>query len=119
MNYELAKKLKEAGFPQEGEFVWIDRNLKKTETNEQRTIVLWKDVVSEWEPNCEILCYNPTLSELIYACSKEVNFILVDRGNFWECGGNDENEEGMNIWGKVEGKTPEEAVANLWLSLNK
>jgi len=94
MNYELAKKLKEAGFP-----VKYPDNL-----------------FVEGEKSA----YIPTLSELIKACvtNKEERCIYrLDYDWFerqWEAsaGAPDEHFAGF-------GKTPEEAVAKLWLGLNK
>lgn len=90
MNYELAKELKEAGFMDSID--WI-----KTP---------FDDVVP-----------NPTLSELIHACRDEFNGLDKDKslsagvvywvGKAWSL---DEN---------TTGSTPEEAVARLWLALNK
>lgn len=103
MNYELVKKLKDAGFPQEGFGMWWDGKVFTT-----------KDIYSD--------LYLPTLSELIEACGE--NFISLDLVNKrddykWEacckyCCCN-EHGEGRHYIG---GKTPEEAVANLWLAIN-
>lgn len=60
MKYELAKKLKEAGFPQ------------KSPNREK----------DEW------LYYEPTLSELIEACGVEFNS-LVKFGSYWSASAND------------------------------
>ncbi len=100
MNYDLCKKLKEAGYEQQGYFwleaegnLWIyDKSLKE------------RDVVM------------PTLSELIEACGDGFSTLEVYR------------EEGNPQWCAFEfhqsprntegtGSTPEEAVANLWLDL--
>jgi hypothetical protein len=95
MEYALAKQLKDAGF------------------NRHRTEECFKD--HEHSPIGSEPCSYfpvPTLSELIEACGKDVWI------NIW--GANDES------WGAeiksdkllAEGKTPEEAVAKLWLKLN-
>lgn len=94
MNYKLAKKLKDAGFPQDyskgvlnDNFVW-DR---------------------------ETPYYTPTLSELIKSCGKD--FCRLETGNningtSWFATTNEP--------GEIEtGNTPEEAVANLWLYINE
>lgn len=82
MTYELAKELKEAGFPKK----WCYR-----------------------EGMIEI----PTLSELIQACNPGVDFILDSTRLtvLWyaEC-----RRKGVG-----HGSTPEEAVAKLWLTLNR
>lgn len=99
MNYELALKLKKAGFP-EG---------YKGDT--ENTIGL---------PGKERI-FLPTLSELIEACGKDLA-TLNNWGDRWsastqycmECG----TYQGCKNL-DVDGKTPEIAVANLWLKLNK
>lgn len=114
MNYDLAKKLKEAGWPQEtkkGEKIW-------------RIICEGTPDVAYEEP-----CYAPTLSELIEACDLTrkksldgylfVDFhIRVDNTSLWRCGL--QLKDGEKCFSdEGYGKTPEEAVANLWLKLNK
>ena len=84
MNYELAKQLKEAGFPQ------------------HKPNCVDKD---QWE------YYSPSLSELIEACGEEYRMMKYSVEHLgWFAGGY--KEEGF-------GQTPTEAVANLWLELNK
>ncbi len=90
MNYELAKKLKDAGFPQEGD-----------------GSVRWTDQ----EPNLGIPVYQPTLSELIEACGDKFEFMgKGDPVSEWIAFDNGE----LN----GRGSTPEIAVANLYLALN-
>lgn len=91
ITYELAKKLKDAGFPQ------------YNHSPEYRG-----DRLNE-SPN---IPYEPTLSELIEACGD--GFInLYNFGSFWQTNFKD------GMAGETAGKTPEEAVANLWLKLNE
>ena len=94
MNYELAKELKEAGFPQivrEGKFLYGTPN----------ELVIHG---YEW-------CYAPTLSELIEACGTNFSSLLkMDRGGWWA----------KDFDGNLgRGYSPEEAVARLWLIMNK
>ncbi len=104
MNYELAKKLKEAGFPQ-SEY-WGD----VTDTNDKVV-----GFVSEYGMHTV-----PTLSELIEACvtNKEERCIYRLDYDWFEkqwranAGTVDEHFAGY-------GSTPEEAVAKLYLELNK
>jgi len=100
MDYKLAKELKDAGFPLKPHF---ERG-KDTADNEYEL---------------------PTLSELIEACGDS----LIIHGP----GTSDINENyyypSMTLWTafyqrgsnevRTEGSTPEEAVARLWLALNK
>jgi len=95
MNYELAKQLKDVGYPQEaakGSFLsgtWFER--EKT--------------------------YIPTLEELINVCGDE--FGELAKGNAtidspWTASGLP-----VKIGFCGQGKTPTEAVARLWLEINK
>ena len=95
MNYELAKRLKDAGFPQGGDGVWDGGN---------GTIATQKSMV-----------YVPTLSELLEACGDEFRVVEKD-GNGWLASGLWDDQFGHE---PEKGKTPEEAVANLWLALNE
>lgn len=90
MNYELAKKLKDAGFP----YDWcIDGSPCLTGIEDS--------------VNCL-----PDLSELIEACGENLLTLQGCKELGWDA-----------IYGLPprtgQGKTPEEAVANLWLELNK
>lgn len=93
MNYELAKQLKEAGFPQVG------YPIKKGEFI----------CVTPWTVN-EFYC--PTLSELIEACGNKNFRLLADHKGKWSA------YSYIDAIG-AEGDTAEEAVALLWLKLNK
>lgn len=92
MNYELALKLKDAGFPQHStthEPVFLNRLGISTDD-----------------------AYNPILSELIEACG--LNTFLLEKlsNGKWYAYQNGNPRQGV-------GTTPEDAVANLWLELNK
>lgn len=90
MTYELAKKLKEAGFPQDGKGMWYADN-----------------------PNGEgDAVYSPTLSELIEACENKLWMLERIDGVAWEAYPYVSVGKGSEL-----GKTPEEAVAKLWLTL--
>lgn len=102
MNYELAKQLKDAGFPQR-EGRWIC---------EHNDVIILKGACESY--------YYPTLEELIEACGDEFHcLILTTTGGidsnkkFWSAGYNDKVVDWQN------GVTPSEAVAKLWLALNK
>lgn len=109
MTYELAKELKDAGFPQEGEgSVLFDPYCLETGKVHDTS-------------HCE--AYVPTLSELIEACGEKFGVLLRrdKEANY------DEKIFPPNwIWGAaskefydqhVFAATPEEAVARLWLAL--
>ena len=106
MNYELARELKAAGFPQ------------------TRPVYLSGRI-----PN-EVFVSYPTLEELIEACGDEIlglNRTHDDSGepNGWvadthtcscDCG----KDNCLNFkWEHESGATPTEAVARLWLAINK
>ncbi len=96
MNYELAKKLKDAGFPQ------TDLSKKKYIPNPDFG---GKPVEG---------AYIPTLSELIEACMEKDFFhslTYLGEGE-WEA-------EHGGIEPVGIGNTPEEAVTNLWLKLHE
>lgn len=100
MIYELAKQLKDAGFPQgEGGEHYL-------------TCASFDD-----DENCRSdghIAYASNLSELIEACGDKFeglfNTLKYPHANKWLAEGYGE---------KCLGSTPEEAVAELWLALNK
>ena len=116
MNYELAKQLKDAGFPQISENVL--RNISLEEEMNRQLI----------GQESNYIC-NPTLSELIEACGDR--FEVLVRGSYlrikpiWRAYMSDEafkksgNNCEVGCCGYETGTTPEEAVAELWLELNK
>lgn len=94
MTYELAKELKDAGFPQ---YTGVDcrHTPPAIQTAGERV---------------EESVYFPTLSELIEACGNERIEMVRPVLGLWEVR--------TSEW-KTNGSTPEEAVARLWLALNK
>lgn len=117
ITYELAKKLKDAGFPQDTE--WI---LYNSPTYYERWIrILYRKpgtTSNTFEVgSTELSC--PTLSELIDACGKNFRMLSYDQPYVqWVAHGERENKKDISLFTN-DGKTPEEAVANLWLELNK
>lgn len=99
MDYKLAKQLKNKGFPQEllPKSWFYNVNGEAFKSHRQNTEELYFKI--------------PTLSELISACGE----------GFGQLGA---ATEGFNVWQLgirypvAFGKTPEIAVANLWLKLN-
>jgi hypothetical protein len=90
MNYELAKQLNDAGFPQGGKGAWT--------FPPQNLVARSADRI-----------YVPTLSELIEACSDGAFMLLTKGDGVWAA----------TVNGKLaEGPTAEEAVAKIWLALN-
>lgn len=99
MDHELAKQLKDAGFPQIGS--------KWKFLKEGMECEIYPSPIGVKEP-----CYCvPTLEKLIEACG-HVRLDYFPKGNsFANCCDRPHH--------KQTGKTPEEAVANLYLALNK
>lgn len=92
MTYELAKKLKDAGFPNSEK--WRDTGTY---------IILDEDD-----------SYPPTFSELIEACGDGFYQLHKQGERFYASDGKSKIGYSELLKG-----TPEEAVANLWLELNK
>lgn len=99
MDYELAKKLKDAGFPQH-----------------ERLGIGHGDIFIDGKYG---LMYVPTLSELIDACGKGLGYLAP----FRDLDGKIVSWGAKNFYGETQfvehhGSTPSEAVANLWLAIN-
>ena len=125
MNYELAKQLKDAGFPQFGNgFALIPDNIpvgdgtpEEIEEDGTMTVIDWQNYIYNTSLHSEEMMYQPTLSELIEACGDEFGELQRDK-----------DAVGDVIFIAIHrsikdmaeyGKTPEEAVAKLWLKLNE
>lgn len=93
MTYELAKQLKEAGFP-------------------FRYAQLPNEIVKGCQFDDGSIAYFPTLSEFIKACGNDFTELFrTSNGHF--------SARALgNFWGP-EAHIPEEAVAGLWLALHK
>lgn len=93
MNYELCKQLKDAGFKQSGKgnTICVSFSLHNI--------------------------YVPTLSELIEACGDGFGGLQKEDGYFNAYSKSDLNKKVLKIYST--GLTTEEAVAHLWLALNK
>ena len=90
MTYELAKKLKDAGFS--------------------------KGKIHAEMMEMEGETFYPTLSELIEACGEKIwKLEFSSTESIWRAF----SQNSRLLIGSCKGSTPEEAVANLWLELNK
>lgn len=98
MNYELAKQLKDMGFP--------NQFSSALRTKDKGGWGYGKDSAQDG-------VYYPTLSELIEACGEQF-YALHNMTIGWTA---ETLWDGARI--KVTGETPEEAVAKLWLALKK
>ncbi len=115
MNYELCKKLKDAGFPQ----IYRNHIYALSPGDIPQGFFKFNTIIDEDR------AYAPSLLELIEACGE--HFVTLERMktkgleklNHWRARGNDFPDNAPD-WGySIPGKTPEEAVARLWLALNK
>jgi len=115
MNYELAKKLKDNGFP---------FRTSTTDNGIKLAIPTSKKIIEYLDTKKDIINFDdewffiPTLSELIDACGDR--FMALDSGRSigergWIAFSDDRKLSKM----KTKGKTPKIAVAKLWLKLNK
>lgn len=108
MNYALAKKLKDAGFPQNG--VGFGYSIHPVTGDIIRHYTLTQP--------CEVK--EPTLSELIEACGNSTfGLAFNDENHQWYSRKDNKMSlvhEAAGFHG--HGSTPDEAVANLWLILN-
>jgi hypothetical protein len=99
MNYELAKSLKEAGFPQSrgGGYLSCEHGFPEGV----------HDV-------CDTFYYIPTLEELIEACGQRFYTLeyVGKLGHVWEAHFIQHDDYEI-------GDTPTEAVARLWLALHR
>lgn len=126
MNYELAKQLKDAGFPCSCKSLKYYCSICKKDFCDgggSHCDCDYMKLTDEQLDDKDI--YIPTLSELIDACyidSRYRKFVLTDEGidtdrgydNAWEV----RIERGHDVcW--HNGDTKKEAVANLWLELTK
>lgn len=123
MNYELAKKLKDAGFPQNttqglksfnGALLYKDERHSTTESSAMQLV---DRIRKSGKESMEELIYEPTLSELIEACIKIHLYFTLSKVNehWWSGCSNEIIHQKTNI--KI-GSTPEESVAHLYLALN-
>jgi hypothetical protein len=105
IDYKLAKKLKEAGFPNIKPIIAKDISVRLDKFTLKEIGRIVKESIIGYEM--------PTLLELIEACGKDFWILEQKKSNgfniYWEAAMIEQ------ISGK--GDTPEEAVANLWLKL--
>lgn len=114
MDYQLAKELKDAGFPQNPQ-----RHSERPDSwiHPDGDIADWVGA-SGGNPDDE--CYLPTLEELIEACPQIHDgcaFDMIVIEGEWIAWYEAPNRE-IKKTPEGLGKTPTEAVARLWLALN-
>lgn len=120
LSFELCKKLKTAGFPQETQWIVYYLSSPSTSVNNRDYYALCDVDLGLLPVQDSVAC--PTLSELIEACGDGFENLYQYRATSkWACSVVESclgcNPEGWDEQGTV-GDTPEEAVANLYLALH-
>ena len=111
IEYKLAKELKDAGFPQHGKGeYWYGDKIVQYQYIDDRG----ENYLGVWDK----AKYIPTLSQLIEACGGGVGFYRFDDLESYAWKTNVFDSSGGQAE-RYTGKTPEEAVARLWLALQK
>lgn len=123
MRYELAKQLKDAGFPQGEKFENVLQKgvllayLRESKPDDvlldkyEKALNALKDVYKDDEEVVHV----PSLEELIKACGDEFSrLVQTFEPKGWEAKSTEINQRIVQT-----GLTPSEALANLWLELNK
>jgi hypothetical protein len=109
MNHELAKKLKDAGFPQPDKYSsgksGVGYDISGDLNQYDNCCGMWG---GDYTPDA----YVPTLSELIEACNPTDNYcVLLNITKSWSS---------ASMGSKIgSGSTPEEALGKLWLALQE
>lgn len=113
MTFELAKKLKDCGFPQgdnpEQQMLREEGQIPEVDNRTMWIKYFTPEYVEEMK---EKIVYIPTLAELIEVCGEEFESLNKREHNWYA------NLD--SIFKKhrdIKGSTPEEAIANLWLKL--
>lgn len=104
MDYELAKQLKDAGFPQ---------------SDKEDALYCSPEGLDSFEDIDKQKAYIPSLEELIEACGDDFEGLFRDRTMKTEDGSQwfaDRKENGR--YETYTGKTPIKAVAHLYIALN-
>ncbi len=131
ISYELAKKLEEAGFPKDKGLINAEEDKEKygwfTCDGAGDAYIDGKlylgsgayadEIFTHYEPYEESV-YVPTLSELIEECEDRFSeLVRTEQGNWYTIETSQPHlkpeDDNTGMWG-----TPEEAVANLFISLN-
>jgi hypothetical protein len=136
MNYELALRLKEAGFPQHAQYFWIKYCDNPEKQPGKIEYFLWQSNRSgglglTMNGRTHLDNYAaPTLEDLLRELGEDFKFMRFDQRkgyehwqpkDEWVAMMTDEAHErtGYKTYmGEVKGSTPEESLANLWLALH-
>lgn len=112
ISYELAKQLKDAGFP----FAWEDTYDFRIQPEELKDKSYSEPLLAWIKEHHYKTIHTPSLSELIEACGDKFKHLSKNGSDtyIWEAVGITDK----GYWGAT-GQVPEEAVAKLWMELNK
>lgn len=111
MNYTLAKELKDAGWNRQTRFhIVLSPKGEKKHYGRTKAQLLQMELVGHEVLPC------PTLSELIEACGDKFKKLWRHTNGNWTAYVG--TKTGKDVFTK-DGATAEEAVANLWLALNR
>lgn len=121
ISYELAAKLKQAGFPQKGASFWYDEDQKLCMGGEHRMGKTFFPKKTDGEYYTTITRL-PTIGELIDSfgikfISLSLNPLPKNIKETWVAVGAHLTTQGYSI--QCGGEFPEEALANLYLRFNK
>ena len=115
MNYESAKTLKDAGFPQAGESWACWHN------GEDKHIDLYGTPCVEGGGIVDVskmdIVFIPTLNDLIVACGSGFTALINSYDDMWDAGELAVEDAFHDGFGR--GKTPLEAVINLYINLKE
>jgi hypothetical protein len=101
ISYALSQQLKDSGFPQgKAHFYWSTHTDPET---------LWDINLVSNIPSDAITIAAPTLDELIAACGDGAFLMITNGKGIWAAAFNNKG---------AEGRTPDEAVAHLYLALH-
>ncbi len=119
MTYDLVIDLKNAGYPQMWKDIVSGGKIYAIKKGSGGIFLLSTNDISLYNDyEKEGIVYIPSLSELIEACGRRFACLtLSNDGTFTAMDYDTFGRSSHSIQGS--GSTPEEAVANLWLELNK
>lgn len=109
MNYDLGLELKNAGFPQDTQWAFVDKDGHPKNLRHTLMVVDAGGRMNLTKDGYHVVGA-PTLEELIEACGIVFDSLVRGTGNSWWTA--------VSTAGEAQGETPVEAVAHLWLALH-
>lgn len=128
VSLELAKQLKEEGFPQETEFYWVKPYDINNDYTGDEPVIDWKEWLEHVEMEKSIICAAPTAEEILEKLPDGVFVKEADNDCFLEIRKNSKVEYVFEAsymdWKKVIGYreygiTLAEAAGKMWLYLKE